>query len=956
MMLRYPVMAVVALLSYASGSPEGLLVDPAVVYIPSAAAASPRANVVNAITVTNKSGTAIRRYPLQFGRPFLDGAIPHAPAVLLNGSPVPSQADVKNRYPDGSVEFAVIAVVIPEMRPGAPQVLSFRDTAANSNAPLTQAQMLDPSYNFDATMRLVGGTPASGAKLTGNTIAAAHQTVAFWNAITNGGFTISVNGKPEVVTGVNFATATLATLGSVLQTAIAAVIPGATLTNALPWQTVLTVPGTARLSYASPPPSGQDLSAVLNWTQATALSLTPATTGASVRATADARTMLQNGDYKLWTSGPVAQTIILGDDSPARKYDIGFGDGFHPFRPRFYATFWPQTHQVFVRAVGENDLTTELEDLRYTLTITGGQASPVTEATEDLTGDQTIHPKLDWTMSTWTKSFWLGGTPNPQVDIDNNLAYLDSTRWVPNYDPSVTLSAAALNYEYTGYYTNIPHDMYDGVWDGGAWTNGMGTTGARQDLGPEPTWDAMWLYGGDWRMRQLSLTMADIAAAWPTNTRETDPSKRLNRADPVPTGGQTGSGYGLPFATTDRKTIGPTGVQGCGTVLYGYGAVPSDLFKVVGAVNTNQPWCDVEGSHEPGPFFIPYVLTGDPFYLQELENWANYDAAESIGGPNGGVNGRGPTGDEGGASNQVRGDGWILRSRAEAAFAAPDCVSSAAGPGDATAAGSCDGSPGDSDPEKTYLTILTQEDIARWEGAKGVADPVLSGTAEYQWAQQTGDPESASLFGTPPAAPPTGIAWGANVYDAAQIGGYVAAGAWTDSTISAVDDVWMHNYTVYSIGRATELGFAAKPLLTATGQFLTGMINAGYPYLIASYILPVAKGSTFLTTWAQVAGEMSSDYLTGTNPSDPEIAALSGQGPLPLTFKGMLTSQGYDAYASAALATLVDAGVPGAVQAEAWMQANVYQPLLTGGSLAADPSWAIVPRTDTNTLPAQPTH
>jgi hypothetical protein len=37
--------------------------------------------------------------------------------------------------------------------------------------------------------------------------------------------------------------------------------------------------------------------------------------------------MLQNGDYKLWTSGPVAQTIMLGDDTAARKYDIGFGDG-----------------------------------------------------------------------------------------------------------------------------------------------------------------------------------------------------------------------------------------------------------------------------------------------------------------------------------------------------------------------------------------------------------------------------------------------------------------------------------------------------------------------------------------------------------------------------------------------------------------------------------------------------
>ncbi len=59
---------------------------------------------------------------------------------------------------------------------------------------------------------------------------------------------------------------------------------------------------------------------------------------------------------------------------------------------------------------------------------------------------------------------------------------------------------------------------------------------------------------------------------------------------------------------------------------------------------------------------------------------------------------------------------------------------------------------------------------------------------------------------------------------------------------------------------------------------------------------------------------------------------------------------------------LVDEGAPGATQAEAWMQTNVYQvisgataPEGTGIGLAADPSWAIAPRTDKNALPAQPT-
>jgi hypothetical protein len=220
---------------------------PAVAFATVTAVAATK-GVTNSITMTNASGAIQKNYPYQFGRPFIDGAIADQPRVLINGRPVTTQADVKNRYPDGSVEFAVIAVVIPAIPASGSLTLTFQNQSAGSNTPLTQAQMLAPTYNFDASMAL---TP---------------------------------------------------------------------------------VGGTAQA--------------------------------------ASARTMLQNGDYKLWTSGPVAQTIMLGDDSAARKYDIGFGDGYHPFRPHVYATFWPATHQVYVRAVGENGLTTELEDLNYTLSIT----------------------------------------------------------------------------------------------------------------------------------------------------------------------------------------------------------------------------------------------------------------------------------------------------------------------------------------------------------------------------------------------------------------------------------------------------------------------------------------------------------------------------------------------------------------------------------------------------------
>ena len=62
--------------------------------------------------------------------------------MLVNGQPIATQADVKNRYPDGSVEFAVIAVVIPALPTSGSLTLTFQNQSAGNNTPLTQAQML----------------------------------------------------------------------------------------------------------------------------------------------------------------------------------------------------------------------------------------------------------------------------------------------------------------------------------------------------------------------------------------------------------------------------------------------------------------------------------------------------------------------------------------------------------------------------------------------------------------------------------------------------------------------------------------------------------------------------------------------------------------------------------------------------------------------------------------------
>ena len=300
----------------------------ALVTVALAASAAAGSTVYNTMTVTDASGSGETNYPLQFGRPFLDGAIPHAPQVLINGVPATSQADVKNHYPDGSVEYAVMSVVVPSIPANGSVTLTFRDTTTNNNTPLTSAQMLGSNYNFDAQFSLAFPTQLQGGwgKL------GTHTYLTAIRAIANGGFNITIGSTPVSVIGLNLSTVTSwRAVATALQAAIGNGVKvelsgGPDQSDAFR----IVAPNAASISYASAPASGTDLSSMLGLTQATgAVALAQST------QTASARTMLANSNCKNWTRGPVAQTIICADDTATRAYDIGDGDGYHPFRPRF---------------------------------------------------------------------------------------------------------------------------------------------------------------------------------------------------------------------------------------------------------------------------------------------------------------------------------------------------------------------------------------------------------------------------------------------------------------------------------------------------------------------------------------------------------------------------------------------------------------------------------------------
>ncbi len=380
------------------------------VLVTSAAATSAVPAVPDTMTVTDTSGTTQTNYPLQFARPFVEGEIADFPQVLIDGTPVTTQADIKQRWPDGSVKHSILSVLVPSIPANGSVTLTFQNQPGGNNTPLTQAEMLDPAFDFDAVIQI--------ANTDGTT------------------------------------------------------------------------------------------------------------------CSASARTMLANGNFTYWAQGPVATTIILADHSTARIYDMGFDD-LRSIRPVFEATFWPGINKVRVRFIGEDSCTEALEDLVYDVALTTGYADPQTV--------YTYSGYVQKAATRWTKVFWIGGEPEQKVNVNSNLAYVEQTRFIPMYDPTLTIPESKLAADYAKWLKTA-RDIQDSGW----WYRGMGSTGGRDDIGHMPRWMLQWLYTGDWRAKEIAFGHADLAGNWSAQIREGNDTKMFDRAQTIPALGKPVSLFARP--------------------------------------------------------------------------------------------------------------------------------------------------------------------------------------------------------------------------------------------------------------------------------------------------------------------------------------------------------------------------------------------------------------------------
>jgi len=123
-----------------------------------AALAFPVFAVTDSLTVKEMTGNAQTNYPVQIGRPFVQGEIANCPQTLVGGTPVTTQANVMTRWPDKTVKHAIIAFLIPSLGANATATITFQNQASCNTTALTEAQMLDAAYDFNAEMDLTNGS------------------------------------------------------------------------------------------------------------------------------------------------------------------------------------------------------------------------------------------------------------------------------------------------------------------------------------------------------------------------------------------------------------------------------------------------------------------------------------------------------------------------------------------------------------------------------------------------------------------------------------------------------------------------------------------------------------------------------------------------------------------------------------------------------------------------------
>ncbi|MDE2181838.1 MAG: hypothetical protein KGJ78_02325 [Alphaproteobacteria bacterium] len=227
----------------------------------------------------------------------------------------------------------------------------------------------------------------------------------------------------------------------------------------------------------------------------------------------------------------------------------------------------------------------------------------------------------------WRKVYWLSEAPT--VYVKQDLAYLRKTGIIPNYDPDAKVTESDIAQLYAAFSKRDRDPLATGIV-----TGYMPMTGGRMDIGPLPTWTVDYLLTMDRRAAQVMFSAADLGGSFRSHYRN-EKTGRPTTTEEYPNISSHGNLVGKPGNLPKPDWLG------------------------------EPPQIVPQSAHEPSLDFIPYVVSGERYYVEELEFWSQFNSWGTAPG-NHGFRQSLVKWDE------VRGQAWSLRTLAQAAYIVPD--------------------------------------------------------------------------------------------------------------------------------------------------------------------------------------------------------------------------------------------------------------------------------------------
>jgi hypothetical protein len=320
-----------------------------------------------------------------------------------------------------------------------------------------------------------------------------------------------------------------------------------------------------------------------------------------------------DGSPTTWLKGPVAtEWCVLG---PPTDKDAGPDPDLNV---QFQVRGYRGGRAARVSVVVENCWDHWADNIRYDVAVeVGGK--------QVFSRDALDHRRL----SRWRKVFWWGG-PKPPVHVVHDLDYMTSTGALPNYDTTLEIPPPS-QAEQRLLRMEGPNWQILGR---GALTAYMPTNGGRPEIAPYPEWTVRYLLTMDPRRKNLVLASGDLAGSWPIHVRARK-TKRIMTIDQRPK-------FWLDARGTDRPEWKPPRHKPA-----------ADQVKL-----------SPDLAHQGSFAYVPYLVTGDFYYLEEAYFWANYCLLATWYHPR--------RNEEGILSGQIRGNAWALRNIGDAEWIATD--------------------------------------------------------------------------------------------------------------------------------------------------------------------------------------------------------------------------------------------------------------------------------------------